>query len=51
MEPGNLELIHYAKRCKQMRSQDHAARGHDASAPPDEVSVFATLRQSKNEFK
>lgn len=28
-----------------------AARGHDASTPPDEVGVFATLRQWKNEFK
>jgi hydroxyacylglutathione hydrolase len=28
-----------------------AARGHDAATPPDEVSVFATLRQWKNEYK
>jgi hydroxyacylglutathione hydrolase len=28
-----------------------AARAHDAATPPDPVSVFATLRQWKNEFK
>lgn len=28
-----------------------AARGHDAATAPDEVSVFATLRQWKNEFR
>ena len=27
------------------------ARAHDAATPPDEVGVFATLRQWKNEFK
>jgi hydroxyacylglutathione hydrolase len=77
VEPGNLDLIHYVKRCQDMRSQGQptlpstiglerqvnpflrtsvaavaqAARGHDASTPPDEVGVFATLRQWKNEFK
>jgi hydroxyacylglutathione hydrolase len=75
VEPGNLELIQYAKRCEDTRSQGlptlpstiglekqvnpflrtrvaavaRAARGHDASTPPDEVGVFATLRQWKNE--
>jgi hydroxyacylglutathione hydrolase len=28
-----------------------AARGHDAATPPDDVGVFATIRQWKNEFK
>lgn len=77
VEPGNLELVHYAKRCQDMRSQGlptlpstiglerqvnpflrtrvpavvQAARGHDAATTPDEVSVFATLRQWKNEFR
>jgi hydroxyacylglutathione hydrolase len=77
VEPGNLELVHYAKRCEDLRSQGlptlpstiglerqvnpflrtrvpavvQAARGHDAATPPDEVSVFATLRQWKNEYK
>lgn len=27
------------------------ARAHDAATPPDEVGVFATLRQWKNQFK
>lgn len=77
VEPGNLELVHYAKRCEDLRSQGlptlpstiglerqvnpflrtgvpavaQAARGHDAATPPDDVSVFATLRQWKNEFR
>lgn len=77
VEPGNLELIRYAKRCEELRSQGlptlpstiglekqvnpflrtsvpavaQAARGHDASAAPDEVGVFASLRQWKNEFR
>jgi hydroxyacylglutathione hydrolase len=77
VEPGNLELVHYAKRCEDLRSQSlptlpstiglekqvnpflrtcvpavaQAARGHDAATPPDEVGVFATLRQWKNEFR
>jgi hydroxyacylglutathione hydrolase len=77
VEPGNLELVHYAKRCEDLRSHGlptlpstiglerqvnpflrtrvpavvQAARGHDAATPPDEVSVFATLRQWKNEFR
>jgi hydroxyacylglutathione hydrolase len=29
----------------------HGARAHDAATPPDEVGVFATLRNWKNEFK
>ncbi len=28
-----------------------AARAHDAATPPDDVAVFATIRQWKNEFK
>jgi hydroxyacylglutathione hydrolase len=28
-----------------------AARAHDAATPPDEVGVFAAIRQWKNEFK
>jgi hydroxyacylglutathione hydrolase len=28
-----------------------AARTHDAATPPDDVGVFATIRQWKNEFK
>ncbi len=28
-----------------------AARAHDGATPPDDVAVFATLRQWKNEFK
>jgi hydroxyacylglutathione hydrolase len=77
VEPGNLELVHYAKRCEDLRSHGlptlpstiglerqvnpflrtrvpavvQAARGHDAATPPDDVSVFATLRQWKNEFR
>ena len=77
VEPGNLELVHYAKRCEDLRSRGlptlpstiglerqvnpflrtrvaavaQAARGHDAATPPDEVGVFATLRQWKNEFR
>lgn len=77
VEPGNLELVHYAKRCEDLRSRGlptlpstiglerqvnpflrtgvavvaRAARGHDAATPPDEVGVFATLRQWKNEFR
>jgi hydroxyacylglutathione hydrolase len=77
VEPGNLDLVHYAKRCEDLRSRGlptlpstiglerqvnpflrtrvaavvQAARGHDASTPPDPVGVFATLRQWKNEFK
>jgi hydroxyacylglutathione hydrolase len=77
VEPGNLELIHYSKRCEELRARGlptlpssiglerqvnpflrtrepavvQAARGHDAATAPDEVSVFATLRQWKNEFR
>jgi hydroxyacylglutathione hydrolase len=77
VEPGNLQLISYAKRCEELRSQGRptlpstiglerevnpflrtresavvqAARGHDAATAPDEVSVFATLRQWKNAFR
>jgi hydroxyacylglutathione hydrolase len=28
-----------------------AARSHDAATPQDDVAVFATIRQWKNEFK
>ena len=45
VEPGNLELINYQQRCEELRAQ------HDAATPPDEVAVFATLRQWKNEFR
>ena len=78
VDAGNLELIHYAKRCEELRAQGlptlpstiglerqinpflrtrqpavaQAARGHDAAtAPDDEVSVLATLRQWKNSFR
>ena len=77
VEPGNLELVHYSKRCQELRAQGlptlpssielekqvnpflrtrepavvQAARGHDATTTPDEVSVFATLRQWKNAFR
>jgi hydroxyacylglutathione hydrolase len=77
VEPGNLQLISYAKRCEELRSRDlptlastieverqvnpflrtrvpavaQAARGHDPATPPDEVGVFTTLRQWKNEFR
>ena len=77
VEPGNLELIHYRKRCEELRARGlptlpssiglerqvnpflrtrepavvQAARGHDAATAPDEVSVFAILRQWKNEFR
>ncbi len=77
VEPGNLQLVNYTKRCEELRAQGlptlpstieterqvnpflrtresdvvQAARGHDAATAPDEVSVFATLRQWKNGFK
>jgi hydroxyacylglutathione hydrolase len=77
VEPGNLQLVHYNKRCEELRAQGlptlpssievekqvnpflrtrvpavaQAARRHDAATGPDEVSVFATLRQWKNGFK
>jgi hydroxyacylglutathione hydrolase len=77
VEPGNLELINYRKRCEELRDQGlptlpssiglekrinpflrtreravvQAARGHDAATGPDEVGVFATLRQWKNTFR
>jgi hydroxyacylglutathione hydrolase len=77
VEPGNLQLVHYSKRCEELRAQSlptlpstieterqvnpflrtresevvQAARGHDAATVPDDVGVFATLRQWKNGFK
>lgn len=77
VEPHNAELIHYLRRCEELRAQDlptlpstieqekrinpflrtrqpgvaQAARAHDSATQQDDVAVFATLRQWKNEFK
>jgi hydroxyacylglutathione hydrolase len=77
VEPHNAELIHYLRRCEELRAQDlptlpstidqekrinpflrtrqpgvaQASRAHDGATQQDDVAVFATLRQWKNEFK
>lgn len=77
VEPHNAELIHYIRRCEELRAENlptlpstieqerrinpflrtrlpgvaQAARTHDAATRQDDVAVFATIRQWKNEFK
>ena len=50
VEPGNLQLIYYDGRRKELRTQGLPA-GHDAATAPYGVSVIATLRQWKNGFR
>lgn len=51
VEPGNLELINYQQRCEELRARGLPTLPSSIATPPDNVAVFATLRQWKNEFR
>jgi glyoxylase-like metal-dependent hydrolase (beta-lactamase superfamily II) len=51
VEPGNEELLQYPFLCTGEPAVAQAAREHGGVNPDDEVAVFATVRQWKNEFR